>query len=31
MKGDDKMIKWSKNYLMGIDKFDEEPGISLLR
>ena len=24
MKGDDKMIKWSKNYLMGIDKFDEE-------
>lgn len=24
MKGDDKMIKWSKNYLMGIDKLDEE-------
>ena len=24
MKGDDKLIKWSKNYLMGIDKFDEE-------
>ena len=24
MKGDDKMIKWSINYLMGIDKFDEE-------
>lgn len=20
MKGDDKLIKWSKNYLMGIDK-----------
>lgn len=24
MKGDDKLIKWSKNYLMGIDKLDEE-------
>ena len=24
MKGDDKMFKWSKNYLMGIDKLDEE-------
>ena len=24
MKGDDKLIKWSKNYLMGVDKLDEE-------
>ena len=24
MKGDDKLIKWSKNYLMGTDKLDEE-------
>ena len=24
MKGDDKLIKWSKNYLMGIDKLDED-------